>query len=248
MDSRPSFGSVRFAAAISLLLVALLFSALPQANADTVVLNSGSAVTYLDSGKTSGDFSAPFTSSSFTAAQNGKSASPLSSILTQYYTKSLTGAPGAEWIGTNSSAGINSGDTALFAISFDIAGSVSSASLDLAYAVDNALGASNAGIYINGHALPNSISCYLCGTNYSQTNYYLDSNIAQYLVTGKNTLYIDAVNGGGQEGLLFSATINYVDPPIATPEASTAVLLALAVVGLLALSLRNKTFAALVAC
>ena len=173
----------------------------------SVTLNSGSAVTYLDSGFSTSDFSSAFTAANFTSAQLGPAASVL--ISTPVYISSLIDGSGAVWIGTNSNAGTGVGDTALYAISFNVPSAVSTASLNLYYAVDNVLGLSNPGIYINGAALPNSTAllCSLCATSFNQENLYTDANIAPLLVAGTNWLYFDAVNQGGPGGLIFSAKL-----------------------------------------
>ncbi len=210
------------------ILIAFLFT-LPRASANAVTANSGSSVTFLDSGLCCTDFSSAFTAANFTSAQTGTAASVLSS--TPFYIASLVDGPGAEWIGTNSSAGASSGDTALYAISFNVPSAVSSASFNLYYAVDNILGDSNPGIYINGTALPNSTAllCSECVSSFTQENNYTDANIGSLLVSGTNWLYFDGVNQGGPAGLIFSATITYT-PTSSVPDPSS---LALLVTGLL---------------
>ncbi len=232
----------RFSFAALIVLAALLFAALPQAGATTITLNSGSSVTYLDSGLTSSDFPSAFTSGNFASARTGSAASVLSSA--PYYVASLPSAPGAQWISTNSTAGVNVGDTALFAISFTLPANVSSASLSLYYAVDNVLGLTNPGLYINGVALPNStaLACSLCSSSYSQQNLYTDSNITSLLTPGTNWLYIDAVNQGRQAGLIFSAVITYTTI-VNTPEPSSFLMLGLGLAGLLAFAVQRKRFA-----
>ncbi len=209
--------------------VATVFSSLP-ACAATITLNSSSAVTYLNSGLTTTDFPAPFTAANFTSAQTGPAASVLTS--TPFYVSSLTNGPGAVWIGTNPTAGVGTGDTALYAISFNIPSAVSSASLNLYYAVDNILGESNPGIYINGTALPNStdLLCSLCSTSFTQQNNYTDANVAPLLVTGTNWLYFDAVNQGEEAGLIFSANI-ITGASSAVPEPSSLLLLGTGLLG-----------------
>ena len=217
----------------------LLFATLPRASADTVTVNSSSAVTYLDSGLTSTDFPSAFTGANFTSAKTGTAASVLTS--TPYYIGSLVDGPGAVWIGTNSNAGTGSGDTALYAVSFNLPSAVSSASLNLYYAVDNILGQSNPGIYINGTALPSStgLLCSLCTTSFTQENNYTDASIASLLVTGTNWLYFDAVNQGAPAGLIFSADITTV-PSTATPEPSSMLMLGLGLLGIGIMAFRRK--------
>jgi len=233
-----SFIASRHAPMAALVLAMLLLVALPQAHADSITVNSSSAVTYLE-GPQATDFSSPFTAANFAAAQTGPAASVLTS--TPFYTGSLPNGPGAVWIGTNSTAGAVSGNTALYAISFNVAGPVSSASLNFYYGVDNILGESNAGLYINGTALPNStgLVCSLCTSSFEQQNLYSDANIGSLLVTGTNWLYVDAVNQGGPAGLIFSADINAA-PATATPEPSSLFLLGAGVLSLLGFVVRGK--------
>ena len=105
-----------------MVLVSSLLGLLPRASADTVTVNSSSAVTFLNSGFVVGDFPSPFTMANFTAAQTGTAASVL--ISTPFYIGALPDGPAAVWIGTNPSAGTSSGNTALYAISFNLASTV----------------------------------------------------------------------------------------------------------------------------
>jgi hypothetical protein len=203
-------------------LAVLLFAMAPRASADIVTVNSGASVTYLDSGSTTTDFPSPFTPAQFAAAQTGPAASVLSSAPFYFPASDI---PGAVWIGTNINAGTSTGDTALYAISFDLPSTVSSASLGLDYGVDNALGDTNPGIYINGTALPGStgIPCGIgvaCGGAFTVVNTYTDPSIGSLLVSGRNTIYFDAVNLGEEAGLIFSADITYT-PTSAVPEPSS---------------------------
>ncbi len=136
------------------LVLGLMAIAIPAAYADNVTVNSGAGVTFLDSSFTSADFAAPFSAANFTAAQTGTAA--FVQISTPFYVSSLSSGPGASWIGTNSAAATNVGDTALYAISFNVPDSFLSGALTLFYAVDNELGGTNPGIYLNGNALPSS--------------------------------------------------------------------------------------------
>ncbi len=226
-------------ATLLMALLSVLIVLAPQAGANSITINSSSAVTFLSSGLVTEDFPSPFTSADFTAAQTGTAASVLTS--TPFYVSSLTDGPGAVWIGTNGNAGADTGDTALYAISFNLPSDVSSASLTLYYAVDNLLGESNPGIYINGTALPDStgLVCSLCASSFDQQNTYTDASIGSLLVSGTNWLYFDAVNQGDQAGLIFSADITYSVTSTATPEPSSALLLGIGVLGL-ALLARGK--------
>jgi hypothetical protein len=195
-------------------------ASLSMAYGDSVTITSGAGVTFLDSGLTSTDFPSPFTAANFAAAQTGKSAFVLTS--TPYYIASLPSGPGAVWLGTNSTAGTGVGDTALYAVSFNIADPFSVAALNLYYAVDNELGGKNAGIYLNGIALPSTTGI---GTFSSQFN-YTDANVAADLVQGTNWLYLDAVNLGAPAGVIFSATVTTTNLVAATPEPVTLFLFA----------------------
>lgn len=228
----------------SLILGIVAAFAIPGVYADTVTLDSSSAVTFLPNGtSTSTDFSSPFTSASFTSAQTGANAALLTT--TPFYTTaaSLTSA-GALWIGTSAGAGNGAtpGYTALYAISFTIPDAFVSGSLTLNYEVDNVLGDLNPGIYLNGTALPgstNNTGCSPSCFNASQT--YTDSSATADLVQGTNWLYIDAVNLGAEGGLIFSATISTVNSTSATPEPS---IYALILFGLGILALMKKRLAA----
>jgi hypothetical protein len=200
-------------------IVILLFGILPRAGAQSVTVNSGGAVRFLDSGSSATDFTTAFTAANFTAAQAGPTASVLTS--TPFYVSSLPHGPGAVWIGTNASAGASVGDTALYAASFTLPSNVSSASLTLYYDVDNNLGYANPGIYINGTALPASTGlppgCLDQVCAFTQENTYTDPSVGSLLVSGTNWIYLDAVNLGGPAGLIFSAVINYTVGPACAP-------------------------------
>jgi hypothetical protein len=205
-------------------------TAIPMIYADNVPVFSSTAVTFLSNGtSTTNDFSSPFTTADFMAAQTGASAAVLTT--TPFYTTdpSLPMA-GAKWIGTSAGAGNGStpGYTALFAISFNIADPFTSGSLTLNYEVDNDLGDLNQGIYLNGHALPGSTSgCFECFSSFDVLQSYVDANVTADLVQGTNWLYIDAVNLGAEEGLIFSADITTVNSRsvAAVPEPTSVILL-----------------------
>jgi hypothetical protein len=203
---------------------------IPMIYADNIPVVSSSAVTFLSNGtSTTNDFSSPFTTANFNSAQTGANAAVLSS--TPFYTTdpSLTTA-GAQWIGTSAGAGNGStaGYTALFAISFNIADPFVSGALTLNYEVDNDLGDLNQGVYLNGHALPGSTSgCFECFSSFDVLQTYSDADVTADLVQGTNWLYIDAVNLGAEEGLIFSANISTVNSRsvAAVPEPASLILL-----------------------
>ena len=200
---------------------------IPAAYADNIAVNSSGTVTFLPNGtSTTTDFPYAFTAADFASAQTGANASILTTTPFYITAASLTTA-GAQWIGTSAGAGSGSTRdyTALYAIDFTIPDTFVSGSLTLNYEVDNALGDTNPGIYINGTALPSStgIPCgagAACRTNYKALQTYADTNVTADLLQGKNWLYIDAVNLGGEGGLIFSANISTVNST-ATPEPST---------------------------
>jgi hypothetical protein len=238
----------------------MFVATLPTASANTIVLNSGSSVTYLDSGIVNGDFTSAFTSANFTSAQTGSDASVLAgaaapgdSPLPGYYVapNTTTELENAVWIGTNTSAAEagHTGDTALYAISFTLPSNFTSASLSLYYAVDNEIGDKNAGIYINGTALPNSTAiAQPCTTpptcpavNDGQQNTYTDASITSLLHAGTNWIYIDDVNLGGQGGIIFSADINYATSQFTSaPEPASSLLIGLGVLGLAFVARRRR--------
>src|ERR1017187_2694575 len=171
-----------------------------------VTVNSGPGVTFLDSGMVKGDFSGPFTSGDFAAAQGGAAA--IIQTSTPFWPASLPSGPAAVWIGTNGAASMcgagtgcpGGGDTALYAVPFTLPNcAATGASLVLYYMVDNQLGSNDPGIYINGIPLSNSTG--IGGFSFQQT--YTSSDIGSLLYSGTNWLYIDAVNLNGPGGIIF---------------------------------------------
>ena len=217
------------------LIWALAAVSVTAAFGDVIAVDSGAGVTFLDSGFTRTDFSSPFTGANFTAAQTGTAAFVLTS--TPFWIASLPAAPAAQWLGTNSTAGTNVGDTALYAVSFNIPDPLLSGSFTLDYAVDNELGDVNPGIYLNGIALPSSTGI---GT-FSSQFVYTAASVGADLVQGTNWLYIDAVNLGGPAGLIFSATTTTVNStsPLPEPGSGYLVLAALACGGAFGRRLRG---------
>jgi hypothetical protein len=206
--------------------------AVSPAYADSITINSSSAVTFLSNGtSTTTDFSSLFTTANFNSAQTGSHASVLTS--TPFYsTDPLLTTAGAQWIGTAADGGSSSTSdyTALYAISFDIPDAFVSGSLTLYYEVDNALGDHDSGVYLNGTALPSStgIPCGVgvaCTSSFRGLNTYTASSVGADLVQGTNWLYIDGVNLGGPGGLIFSARISTVNAaPSAVPEPTSLLL------------------------
>lgn len=216
------------------------------AYADSITVNSSSAVTFLPNGtSTSTDFSSPFTTANFASAQTGADAAVLSS--TPYYTTSPTLiSEGAVWIGTSAGGGSGSTPdyTALYAVSFTIPDAFVSGSLTLNYEVDNALGDVNPGIYLNGVALPSStgIPCgtgSACTGSFDALQTYTDANITADLVQGTNWLYLDAVNLGAEGGVIFSAAISTVNATSSTPEPATLWLVGAGLIAALGASRRR---------
>jgi hypothetical protein len=204
--------------------------------------NSSSAVKFLPNGtSTTTDFPAAFTMANFNSAQAGADAAVLTT--TPFYTTapSLT-TDGAKWIGTSAGGGNGSsaGFTALYTLSFDIPDAFVSGSLTLNYEVDNELGDKNAGIYLNGLALPGSTGIPGSGVaSFKALQTYTDTNVTADLVQGTNWLYIDAVNVGAEGGLIFSADVSTVNSAAIVPEPGTSWLLSGGLVALVA-GLRRK--------
>lgn len=183
-----------------------------------------------------GPFAAAFTTTDFTNAVAG----PAAFIVANHaaWTPTLTGYVGAQWVSTNAlgsatlainPAGANS---ALYAMSFNIVGPVTSAVLDLSFAVDNYLGSAlNAGIFLNGNAIAGTT---LVGAA-SATTSLLGTDVLSLLTTGVNTLYFNVTNQNannnnvGPSGIMFGATLTTVSvtPTVAVPAPGVLALLAL---------------------
>jgi len=219
---------------IQLILPLTAAMLMPAAYGDTVTVQSGAGVTFLDSGNDTTDFTSPFAVGDFIAAQTGTGAVVIAP--NGAWVTSLSSGPGAVWIGTNPSAASSDGDTALYAISFDITDPFSSASFSLFFAVDNQLGDTNPGIYLNGNALPASTGL----GSFDQQYTYTDASVEADLVQGTNWLYIDAVNTGGPAGLIFSATVNTTNVSSAPEPATFYMLLTALTAGAACRRFRNR--------
>jgi uncharacterized protein (TIGR03437 family) len=188
----------------------------PVASGATVTVRSGngsaggrdSAVTFL-LGPATGPVGHVFTASDFSAAQTG----PAAFVVTPnpLWIPSLAADESAKWIGTNPNAGCCSGNTALYAVSFQITSAFTSATLELFFAVDDGIGdgyglvTGNSGIYLNG-----SPACRGGFTGASQQQ-SVSCDVSSLLRGGTNWLYIEDGNAEGAAGLLFSATITTAD-------------------------------------
>lgn len=163
--------------------------------------------------------------SNFSNARNGANAL----IDTGAYQLANEGLPSnanAQWLYTQSP--YSDAPSALYAISF-VLPQVSSASLYLEYAVDDALGfnATN-GAFINGTSLNNLFT--------AGSGTYSNSDITPYLTTGTNTLYLYDYNAGGPAAIKFSATVDFT----AVPEPSTYTLFGLGALGLIIVARRRQ--------
>jgi hypothetical protein len=179
-------------------------------------------------GPVSSDF-ATLTAVNFTSAQTGPHAFIIAN--NPNWLTTLTEDPTAKWLGTNATAATGTGDTALYAISFNLPAAVVSATLDLHFAVDNQLGATdtNVGIFLNGTAVSSAFPTAGYGTETA----FNSSTVGASLHAGTNTLYFDAVNLGGPAGFIVAGTLTTVDAGTpSVPEPATFVLLGGALVAL----------------
>jgi PEP-CTERM motif len=206
-----------------------------SAQAEVVTLRSGngsiggtdSLVTMLV-GPPSTPFASPFVGADFAAAQGGPSAFIINP--NGAWIVGLPGDPAAKWIDT-APIGSGSANTALYAISFNLAVPFSSATLDFHFAVDNQLGGGpNEGVFLNGTAISGDST----GGNFNSEFILPLTDVTSLLAVGANTLYVNATNLGGPAGLLFRATITTVEQSgSSTPEPSSLALMGLGGFGLL---------------
>lgn len=183
-------------------------------HAETVVLRSGNGViggndTLISMlpGPANTNFATAFTAADFSAADSG----PAAFIIANHpaWLATLPSDPLARWIST-AATGAAEGGTALYAIDFALASAALSATLDLRFAVDNALGGGpNQGVFLNGTAVSGNST----GAGFTSELFLQRNDIAPLLVAGTNTLYLNATDQGGPGGLIFSATIETVPIP-----------------------------------
>jgi|SRR5579863_5150173 len=200
-------------------IVTALLGATLALDAQTVSVRSGNgsisgtdtSVHFLP-GPSTGAFGHVLSASDFSAAQTG----PAAFIVTPnpLWISSLTADESAKWIGANANAGCCSGNTALYAVSFQVAGAFTSATLELFYAVDDAIGDGlNTGIYLNGRVA--------CGGAFAigfSQQHLASCDVSSFLRVGTNWLYIEDGNVEGPAGLLFSATITTVASVTTNPQ------------------------------
>ena len=218
------------------MLVLLIVSSAAVAQTISVTLDTYSAdgwtvpgITFL-TGPATTDFTSPFTPADFLNAQSGPAAAVIQSPYGGWVSALGTNLSplSGRWIGTNPYAGwsdttfctsicvtlAGQGNTALYAVSFQIPGAFTDASLTLNWAAADQLGASNPGLYLNGAAI--CAGQIAATTNqFAQSNVLTCDHIGSLLRAGTNWLYFDDVNtgvgpnegGNGPAGLMFSATI-----------------------------------------
>jgi hypothetical protein len=186
---------------LAIVLFALALAAAKLQADESIVIRSGNGalgshdaqVRFLDYGG-NGDITP--TAQNFISVQTG----PFASVVAPYptYVQHLPTDPLAQWISTAYPFGY---DSALYAIPFVVTDPiVASATLDLGYAVDNAIN----GVYING--LPISGNSH--DGDYHGEYYFLRSDIAPLLKpNATNWLYLNVSNYGYIAALIFNATI-----------------------------------------
>jgi hypothetical protein len=221
-------------------MVVLVFVVIIMANnaqAQIITLRSGNGnIGDIDSqvnmliGPQDSPFSSAFVTANFTNARNGSDAF----IIAPHpaWGSGLSGDNISKWISTRST-GATQGDSALYAVSFNLSDPFGSATLNLHFVVDNVLGSvSNQGVFLNGVAISGNSSVGSFPTETIITR----NDIGSLLFSGENTLYINATDLGGPSSLIFRATIETSLPTI--PEPNIAVLLGVGIFSWLGLGCR----------
>jgi hypothetical protein len=162
---------------------------------------------------------AAFTAADFTAAQSG----PFAALITPHpaWGTALACDPDARWINSAVAPGSCLGDAAsvLYACPFEVTGPCTTATIDVCWLVDDALGdlsyggANPIGVYVNGVALDAS---FTAGSYAVETS----SSAAVSLTTGTNWLYVYQRDAGcAVSGLMLHATIR-VECPVSVEDES----------------------------
>lgn len=179
-----------------------------------------------------------FTAMDFASARSG-SAAFLVTPNASWLSPASFSDSSARWISTNATGNVF-GNTALFAIDFFITDAViAAAEIVFNVAVDNSIGGGgpNLGLFLNGNELPDSGRAGFAGENVVNR-----TDIAPFLVSGLNTLYINMTDAGGPSGLLFSTTITTVaGDEVALPEPGMIAIFGLGLIGL-GLARRGRAF------
>jgi uncharacterized protein (TIGR03437 family) len=168
-------------------------------------------------GPSAGDFSLPLTSADFSNAQAGPAAFIVSP--NPLWISGLSEDPSAKWVGTNANSE-TSGNTALYAISFQIASAFSSATLTLHYASDDTPSFTE-GVILNGTTICED----QIALGFTQEHTLVCNDVGPLLQVGTNWLYFDIVNAqaGTGAGLLFSATITQTESPVPSIDSGRVV-------------------------
>jgi hypothetical protein len=208
----------------------LMIAGAALSNAQIINFESGSGSGTQDSsitaiaGNQTSDFST-LTAQDFTNARNGANAYILSPLASGWVSGLGAGST-AKWVGLESTAGNNGyvSESGLYAMNFDVASAMSSAKLNLIFSVDDQLGGSNnAGLYLDGVAIPGSSS-------YTDWNNQIESKSFNLggLSAGTHTLYFDVVNSGnGPAGIIFKGNVQ------AVPEPTSMAALGIGAIGLI---------------
>jgi hypothetical protein len=237
---------------VGILFVVTTATGAIETHASMIALHSGNGsigsadtkITFLKGPKNS-PFGYAFTTADFASARAGASAN----IVNPHpnWKMQLGSDKTAKWISTSPS-GASKGNTALYAIDFTVGpGSITSATLDFDFLVDNALGDSrNEGLFINGFSLEKSK--LIANAPERRAFFQADQSFATFSITsllkeGVNTLFINAADAGGPSGLQFSASINVqqVANVIAVPEPSSIAIWSLMGVFGLVASTRSRS-------